>query len=432
MMRQSIVSLLQKATGIDEASIGAVAINFALQRRIQQSSASNEASYLKLLQSSPSELTALTEEVVVPETWFFRQEEAFRLMINHLTGDWKKKHFNRKPRILSVPTSHGEEPYSAAMAMLDAGFQAGDFEIEGVDISHQALLKAKRGIFSKGSFRGQNLDFKKRYFREANQGFILDPSVCDLVKFKQGNLLDIAQMEKMGSYDIIFCRNVLIYFNEQDRKRTAQLLHNMLRRDGLLFVGHAETGLIWKGLFDAVTHPYAFAFEHQGKQQLKTEKKMISASPMLQGKSKLTVLPGAKKIEPSSLSSKPWQTASIQQKIEETTSTHESRVNLERASKLANQGRLDEAKAECECYLREHEATAQAWFLMGLIADNQGQLLNAKDAYRKALYLDANHHETLVHYALLLEQLGDMQAAKLLKERFRRLSVDSRVDEVRR
>jgi len=431
MIRQSIVSMLHKATGIDEASIGAVAITFAIKRRIQQSAASDESSYLKLLQSSQREMTALTEEVVVPETWFFRQEEAFRLMQKHLTGSWKDQYYDRKPRILSVPTSNGEEPYSVAMAMLDAGLQSGDFEIDGIDISHQALQKAKRGIYGKGSFRGQNLDFKKRYFRETDRGFALHASVRQLVNFKQGNLLDIAQMKEMGSYDIIFCRNVLIYFNEQDRKRIAALLHSMLRKDGLLFVGHAETGLMWKGMFDAVAHPYAFAFEHQNTRESKPVD-MLNASTHIQAKSDLTLSRLVKKLEPIPQTTKPWRTTPVEEIKYEPPIAHKPIANLDAASKLANQGRLDEAEAACECFLREQGATAQVWFLMGLIADNQGQLMKAKDAYRKALYLDANHHETLVHFALLLEQLGDAQAAKLLRERFQRLNSHSHVDGVGR
>jgi len=418
MSRDKIASLLQKATGLDERSIGPGAIRYAIQKRLEQSAAIDEASYLKLLQSSQAEMTALIEEVVVPETWFFRQEEAFRLMQMHFTGEWQRRHAGQSPRLLSVPSSSGEEAYSMAMTLLDAGFKNDGFHIDAIDISEQILNKAKRAVFGKGSFRSEHLGFQQRYFRKTEQGQALHSSVRQPVHFHYGNILDHDQMRKFGTYDVIFCRNLLIYFNEKDRKRTVVLLAEMLREGGLLFIGHAETGLIWKELFASVVHPYAFAFRRLDSDErafcsVKAKPRAIVANknhrPL---PSRLPINP--KPVRP--MVPVPVPTESVPEMDSKNV------PNLECASRLADQGRLEEARLECDEYLKENSNSAQAWFLLGLISNNQGHEDLAKEHFRKALYLEPDHYESLVHLMLLLDQLGDQRAAQCLRERVQRVS----------
>ena len=420
----SIASLLQEAIGLDEAAIGSGAIRHAIQRRIQQSTATDEAAFLTLLQASQAEMTALIEEIIVPETWFFRQEEAFRLMQRHLSGEWRRAHPGQVPRLLSIPCSSGEEAYSMAMTLLDAGFTARDFHIDAIDVSRQSLAKAQRAVYGKGSFRGNHLDFRQRHFRQTEPGYALQSSVRHTVHFHHGNILDHGQMKRFGTYDIIYCRNLLIYFDKDCRKRTAALLAAMLKENGLLFVGHAETGLLWKDLFVSIAHPMAFAYRRMGSGERVSHTAQRKKHPSVPREEirKAVILPIRRANQQKTTQHPPSALAMpvLTREVSETGNGKKS--SLETASRLADQGHLEEARQQCEACLEEQAASAQAWFLLGLINDIQDHKEQAKDAFRKALYLEPNHYEALVHLALLLDQLGDHGAARHLRDRVQRVS----------
>jgi len=104
----------------------------------------------------------------------------------------------------------------------------------------------------------------------------------------------------------------------------------------------------------------------------------------------------------------------------------EPEVGIDEATRLADQGRLVEATACCEEHLRQHGPSANAFHLMGLVRDATGNQPEASDYYRKALYLDPNHHEALIHLALLMEKKGNTAGAQLLRNRARRLEQNSK------
>ena len=103
--------------------------------------------------------------MVVTETWFFREKQPFAALVRLVIEEWLPAHPTGRLRLLSVPCSSGEEPYSMAMALMDAGFPAARFEISAVDISARALAFAQRAIYGRNSFRGADLDFRTRHFR---------------------------------------------------------------------------------------------------------------------------------------------------------------------------------------------------------------------------------------------------------------------------
>lgn len=424
MKTARIAALLQKTIGMDQTTIGSGAIRNAIRKRMEQSCMPDEDSYLTLLQASQAEMTALTEEIVVPETWFFRHEEAFRLMQEHLTGQWRRSHPGQTPRLLSIPCSSGEEAYSMVMTLQNAGLTAQEFHVDGIDVSNQNLNKAKRAMYSKGSFRNNHLDFRQHNFRKTEAGYILKSSIRHGAHFHLANVLDHAQMQKFGTYDVIFCRNLLIYFNQNDRKKTAELLAKMLNKDGLLFVGHAETGIMWKELFDSVPHPMAFAYRHIDKSKT-TARATHPAKPVPSPRRKTgKPISLTKKRTTPKLPIRPLPPASttVNSANEASETVNKKETRLAEASRLADQGKLDEARQLCETCLQENGSSAETWFLLGLINDIQDLKEQAEDAFRKALYLDPDHYEALVHLALLLDQLGRHKAAQHLRERVQRLN----------
>ncbi len=146
-----------------------------------------------------------------------------------------------------------------------------DFHIDGVDISFLALTKAKQGVYSPYSFRRQGYRSDNKYFnlgmpRESGQTkqtarrYFLVDAVREKVSFCQGNILDPQLLSDQSLYDVIFCRNLLIYFDQRARDRTFTKLGSLLRSDGLLFLGHTETSLLNSYQYQPVPYPDTFAY----------------------------------------------------------------------------------------------------------------------------------------------------------------------------
>lgn len=418
MNTASVACLLQKAIGLDIASVGQGVIRSAIQQRIKATGSENESDYFIILQSSPAEMAALVEEVVVPETWFFRHEEAFRLMGQYLCGEWKNIYPDRIANILSIPCSTGEEAYSIAMTLMDHGLTPERFHIDAIDVSSNALARARQATYGNNSFRGGRQAYRQQYFEHTEKGYALKPEVRQSVHFYQGNILNHDFMKTLPGYDVIFCRNLLIYLDPNSRKQIVELLARMLNKEGLLFVGHAETGLLWKDMFDAVPHPMTFAYRHRSKPASRAQR---AAPPRRKELSK------ARAPYKRDNQRKPgWQINRPVKTDEPVKPIHSSGPSLDSVSRLADRGHLEEARRQCEAYLQIHDASAQAYFLLGLISDIQSNKEKAREFFRKALYLEPDHYEALIHLALLLDQTGDHNAARRLRARVQQLSENLR------
>lgn len=199
----------------------------------------------RLLLASADEQRALIEQCVVPETWFFREREAFVALAARALERLRAEP-SLPLRVLSAPCSTGEEPYSAAMALVDAGIDPARLQIDALDISARAIARAQRAEYGRNSFRGHALEFRARHFTPTADGWRLDARIRDCVRFRRANLLELGgpgQAGDEGRYDFIFCRNVLIYF-EPDRK--AEVLNRMARilaDDGVIVLGASESVL---------------------------------------------------------------------------------------------------------------------------------------------------------------------------------------------
>jgi chemotaxis protein methyltransferase WspC len=399
-----IEALLQKEMGLKVTSIGKATLDRSVQRRMKALSLDDKAAYVIKLKTSAFELKELIEEVVIPETWFFRDGEPFKAMTNYLVTKWAPNHRNNIFRVLSVPCSTGEEPYSIAMALLSSGWPAERFSVHAVDISSRAIARAKEGIYTEHSFRGSDLDYRSRYFEKKQQANILNKDVCSKVHFHNGNILNISFLQGLGLFDVIFCRNVLIYFDALSRHQAITSLYNILDDAGILFVGHAEANLFRKSPFKPASYQQSFAFYKKSKQQLVAETEPpIAAKP--------------ETIKPKSFFGK--RLFPFQKKKD----AHQP--DLEIARDLADKGELNKATEMCEEYLNQCGPSAQAFFLLGIIRDSAEDSVQAEKLFRKALYLDPNHEEALVFLELLAKKSGNTSEAKALKMRLERLQEKS-------
>jgi len=257
------VGLLHRTIGLDAASIGASAIERAVRERFAAWRDHGQAGatlddYWHAVNAEAQRLQDLIEAVVVPETWFFRDAEAFAALARLA----KVKLLDRpgKPvRVLSVPCSSGEEPYSAAMAMIDAGIAPERFSIDALDVSETALARARHAHYGRNAFRGHALAFRDRHFERAADGWRLGPEVAARVRFAQANLLQLDPYA-FERFDFVFCRNVLIYFDRATQHAALDVLERLLADDGTLFVGPAETGLLMREGMTSAKIALAFAF----------------------------------------------------------------------------------------------------------------------------------------------------------------------------
>lgn len=431
-------AVLKRKMGLDSGSIGSAAIERAVRHRMQAVGCDDEQEYLARLQTSPAEMQQLIEAVIVPETWFFRYPESQAAMATlareRLFAPGAEA---RALRVLSVPCSSGEEPYSIAMALLDAGVPPARFQIDAVDISERMVEFARRGCYGRNSFRGDNLSYRDRYFTETADGHQLADAVMARVRFLSGNLFDAHLLPNVPPYDFVFCRNLLIYFDAATQERAVALLKGFARRDGVLFVGPAETSLMTGRRLPAVPLARAFAFHAEPAEPAAawtppaprslagqmpaaasghasarlptqipapTPPRMSTSSPGAQAPAA-----GARAAAPSPSASRPSPAG--------LPAGADIKAALRAIAVLADQGRVQEAMARCRAHLAEHGASAEALYLLGLLQDAGGDTRQAQAAYRKALYLDPTHREALLHLAALVESEGDAEGARRLQAR---------------
>ncbi len=441
-------AVLKRKMGLDSGSIGSAAIERAVRHRMQAVDSDDEQEYLARLQASPAEMQQLIEAVIVPETWFFRYPESQAAMATlareRLFAPGAEA---RVLRVLSVPCSSGEEPYSIAMALLDAGVPPARFQIDAVDISERMVEFARRACYGRNSFRGDNLSYRDRHFTETADGHQLADAVMARVRFLAGNLFDAHLLPNVLPYDFVFCRNLLIYFDAATQERAVALLKGFARRDGVLFVGPAETSLMTGRRLPALPLARAFAFHAEAAKPAEpvaaawippTPRPLAGQVPAhasahasarvptqipvrMQGQvstqmstrmSTPSPATGPRAAAPSPSPSRPspagMPAASAGADIE---------AALRAIAVLADQGRVQEAMAQCRVHLAQHGASAEALYLLGLLQDAGGDTRQAQAAYRKALYLDPTHREALLHLAALVESEGDAEGARRLQAR---------------
>jgi len=406
-----IETLLRETIGVDPATIGSSTVERAVRQRMRARNLGRQEDYLKLLRQSTSEWDDLVEAVVVTETWFFREKEAFTSLVRTVKDEWLPAHPEGMLRLLSVPCSTGEEAYSMAMALMDSGVPEARFRIEAADISAAALSAAHLGFYGNNSFRGSDLDFRSRYFRSEHHGYSLHPNVKRRVHFQRGNLLAEHYLTGTEVYDFIFCRNLLIYLDGTSQQRVLVKMRRLLSPAGLLFVGPAELPLTMNNGFAAADLRLSFACR-----KLVSPRKSPRHSRSVQApEDSLLAQQPAKHAGPARDLGAPWPS------VELAGAARAPLADLGRARELANLGQLVEATAICETHLRQFGASADAFYLLGLIRDLSGADHQATEFYRKALYLEPTHYEALVQWALLAKRTGNEARAQILQNRAARL-----------
>ncbi|MCY0108621.1 chemotaxis protein CheR [Pseudomonas monsensis] len=405
---QRFFDFLKERIGLDVTSVGPAIIERAVRQRTTLSQAAHSDEYWQLLQGSRDEQQALIEAVIVPETWFFRYPESFATLGKLARKRLDELNNMRALRILSLPCSTGEEPYSIAMALLDAGLKPHQFKVDGMDVSPLSVDKARRALYGKNSFRGQDLDFRERHFTAEQDGHRVSDAVREQVRLQAGNVLDPTLLASEPPFDFVFCRNLLIYFDQPTQQQVFAVLKRLTHVDGVLFIGPAEGSLLGRLGMRSIGIPQSFAFSRHNDP---------APEPLsLPTPTPLPVRQPLRSPPPPPVRPRPFASVAPLP-VSSKSPNPDAATLLANIAALANEGKSAEARAACEQFLRSHEPGAQVFYWLGLLSDVAGSALEAQSYYRKALYLEPQHPEALMHLAALLQAQGDSAGARRLQER---------------
>ena len=381
----AVERLLREWIGLDAGTIGAAAVARAARSRMDALGVSDPDAYAALAGSDPAERDRLVEEVIVAESWFFRDPQVFAFVAD--VAVTRAALPGRTPvRILCAPCASGEEPYSVAMALLDAGLDAGQFTIDAIDVSRAALERARRGRYSANAFRNADGGFRDRWFRGEGSAAVIAERVRGCVRFAWANLLDDAFISGRDPYDVVFCRNLLIYLTAGARRGVEQVLDRLLRPDGVLVLGAAEPPIL-KGDWIPAGAASVFALRRG----------IHVTAPVVSRGGPATAPPPL--VPPAADATTP----SLAEVLDE-------------AGRLANARRHLEALELCDRARPRLAPAPELFFLMGMLHQSLGDLDRAEGCFHKTLYLDAAHEEALLALALLARRRGDARMADTYRQ----------------
>ncbi|HJV01069.1 MAG TPA: CheR family methyltransferase [Burkholderiaceae bacterium] len=437
----NVQTILRQATGLN---LSRSVAERAMASRMERLGVAERDAYLAAL--SPDELTQLVELVVVPESWLFRDAVAFQAATVHIKACLADAQAGRIARILSVPCAGGEEPYSMAMALSDAGVDADRYTIDAWDISPVCVARAQAGVYGRNAFRSEDLRFRERHFtRTGEEEYTISAALRGKVRFRQGSLFAL-DAGRLPQYDIIFCRNLLIYFDKATTRDAAARLNALLADDGLLFAGYAEVPAFCQHGFAPLQYPRAFGLKKEGAAPAPptpivapvtapaTAPGAMLRAPAPQARAHVqrtatARAPAATRQPGTGLATTPAMTAAgataptpalAPAAATPPPASAAIAAALEHARKLADQGRYAEAESACQSCLAQAPDAADAYFILGLLNEQAGQLAKAEQHWRRCIYLHPEHYEALCHLALLAEHNRD-PAASALKARAARV-----------
>ncbi len=207
-------------------------------KALNLSSIEEYCNYLSNGTKKREELLKLVDAVVIKESYFFREKIQFDILFDYLIPKIKKDF--SKLKIWSAGCADGAEPYTITIYSMERG-EYNNIEIIGTDISFSALKKAKIGIYTEYDLRNTPEYIKNKYFRKKDGNYLIIDEVKNKVKFKYLNLLDIERGDFEKDFNIIFCRNVFIYFDNKAKEKIIYNFYKSLISKGYLFISHSES-----------------------------------------------------------------------------------------------------------------------------------------------------------------------------------------------
>jgi chemotaxis protein methyltransferase CheR len=415
--------------------------------------------YFAELEGRPAtpEVLALAEELTVGETYFFRHLDQLRAYSEVALAERQLAGRGSRPlKVLSAGASSGEEAYSLAILASERGFEAGrSIEVEGIDLNPRAVERAQRGRYTAWSLRETTEDVRRRWFRQVGREYEVAANVKAAVRFRQGNLATTEY--PANELDVIFCRNVLMYFSPEKMRDVVARLTLGLAPGGYLFLGHAETlrGLSLdyhlchthntfyyrkKHAQERAPRPYSGPSGSETQAAATPDEPTSTEEPWASGNWLDTIQRTANRIqalaegpgrhEPSPLAPPPassrrqhvraLELLSRERFADALTELGEPSENqaadadtlLLRAVLLTHSGQLDAAETTCTQLLELDELSAGAHYLLALCHERKDRLDAALEHDQTAIYLDPTLAMPRLHLGLIARRIGDRHTAR--------------------
>jgi chemotaxis protein methyltransferase WspC len=375
-----VAAELERLLGLNPAAVGDRLLARAVEARMAATGAGGVADYL--LKLTDAERAALTDAVVVPETWVLRYPESFA----HLAGRQRGK---PAVRVLCVPCSTGEEAFGVALTLLDAGVARP--EVLAVDVSPRAVAAARVGVCGEASFRdAAGRAARDRHFDRVDGGWQPKPLVRQAVSVRVGNLSQPDFLADEPPFDAVFCRNLFIYLTPAARGVAVGHLGRLLKPGGTLYMGHAEPVGLADDRFRPVPPPAAFAFERNPRSQAPPVPPQASPPLIAPGRSSRGFAPHSPPAAPVD--------------------------PLSAARAAADRG---DPRAAADL-LAAAPPSADGFALLGVVRTMLNDPAAADAAFTRALFLDPAHPAALLHKLAAAEARGDTAAVANYRRRLAR------------
>ena len=419
-----VYELVQRRAGLLAPSC-VPAAEEGIDRAMQRAGCTELCAYAARLSTDPGAFDDLLTELTIGETYFFRTHEHFDFLREHALPELRRlRGPGHTVRAWSAGCSSGEEPYSLAVLLRQEGFGE-RMEVLGTDISRAALARAQEAHYSAWSLRGEGARHMQPFLRLEGKRYVLEPEVRQRVRFSYLNLaLDLWPSPESGIHqlDIIFCRNVLIYFTRSTIEAVARRLHESLAEGGFLVTGPSDPTLMGLAPFEPVLLPWGVAWRRPPTGSVRAVLPPAPAFvpppppailsppplPLAPPPAVPVTAPRGDALEPArqALARGNWTEAA--QRADTAAQSPEAAMMAVRA--LAN---VDPRQAVIACAeaAARYPLSVELRYLEAVLLLGQGRLDEAERSVRQVLYLDSTLAAAHFTLGLVLRRLGDTAGA---------------------
>lgn len=426
--------LIKAHCGLQLEGLAEERLRKALQAATLATGVGQLPALLARLKKEPELVKDLVSHLTVNETYFFREKSQLDLLVAALLPRLQQLKSPGQPiKLLSAGCSSGEEPYSLVMALEESFGQAAQqqFQVEAGDLDYQILNKARKGVYSPFSFRGLSADLRSKYFQPQGSHFQLIESIRKQVVFHELNLLAPRFSSNLGCFDVVFFRNVSIYFDVETRLEILRNLYELMSDEAFLVVGSSETLANDLGIFKLVEEQGNYYFvkgtrllpgapEQQKLKPQQSKSRSVNPIPQPIKKPLIATQAQAQEALPSAamiyqlLLNDDTQLANRQLDRLLKAGQELSAARVMKAWLLSNRGEFEQALESLKAQLEETPWFLDAVFLKALIYKWQGKEQEAIASFRKAIYIQPDcwpAHFYLAEIQRLTQQLDSAISA---------------------
>ncbi len=397
-----------------------------LTSRVRSKNVTLEA-YLHNLVNDPSELQTWAQTLTVGETYFFRHQEQLRAF-SELAVARKRTRTEPALRILSVGCSSGEEPYTLAILTRIAGLSPCQVYVTGFDVNSSSLVRARAGRYTAWSLRETSAELRAHWFRHQGESYYLEDSIVNAVNFVETNVVSPkAQYWLPESMDVIFCRNLLMYFSPSKFQAVSELLYRTLAPGGYLFLGHAESLRSSSCPFELLNTHNCFYYRKPERQPAGGVSSTICLPSLAYSSNRPKPSPSrgpcpAKASPGTAIRDRLTRARNhfgaerfaeaLQALLEETGQVPEhGDCQLLAALITVNLGDYQRAKQTCDQFLATNGPTAGIHYLLGLCFEGENDLQSAWLEHNRATVLDPSFAMPRIHLGLIAKRSRNLGGA---------------------